>query len=220
MRASYFQRWILLFVLASALMAGCAHTPQYALPGPSPMGSHQPSPTPLPSGSRSPSCGAPLTGTTAFVVMSVTATSATPSPYGLINSYVLANSDGTFGDVAQVINLRRSDIVQFANADNFGPTPIFHSAVGFLSATTFPAFPFTFPASTQTAIGSTISSAQWSTGRVAPTCYSQQFSLTPGTYYFGDFDYYNLSNMRDVIIVSTSSQRRTESSPLSVLFSH
>jgi hypothetical protein len=40
----------------------------------------------------------------------------------------------------------------------------------------------------------------------APTyqqCYSQTFTLAAGTYHFGDLDYYNLSNFRDVLIVAT-----------------
>jgi hypothetical protein len=47
----------------------------------------------------------------------------------------------------------------------------------------------------------------WSTGRLASPvseqCYSQTFTLSPGVYYFGDLDYYNLSNFRDVLIVAT-----------------
>ncbi|MGA8474902.1 MAG: hypothetical protein WB681_07510 [Candidatus Cybelea sp.] len=54
----------------------------------------------------------------------------------------------------------------------------------------------------------------WSTGRIeAPVsqqCYSQTFTLTPGIYYFGDLDYYNLSNFRDVLIVATPPPTRTE----------
>ena len=41
-------------------------------------------------------------------------------------------------------------------------------------------------------------------GTSVAQCYSQTFSLTAaGSYYFGDYDYYNLSNVRDVLIVAT-----------------
>jgi hypothetical protein len=33
-------------------------------------------------------------------------------------------------------------------------------------------------------------------------CFSQTFTLTVGTFYFGDYDYYNLTNMRDVLVVT------------------
>jgi hypothetical protein len=58
-----------------------------------------------------------------------------------------------------------------------------------------------------------ISSSLWSTGRVPASstdtlCYSQSFSTpTQGTFAFGDYDYYATTNMRDVIIVSSSATR-------------
>jgi hypothetical protein len=130
--------------------------------------------------------------------------------YGPINGYVEANSDGTFGLTAQVVNVSSSDIVQFVNVDDYGgESTIYHSAVGFPKATAFPLTPYSFPASTINPIGTSISSSQWSTGSFgAPSaiCYSQTFSLTAGTYYFGDYDFYNsLNSLRGVIAVQAAS---------------
>ena len=82
-----------------------------------------------------------------------------------------------------------------------------HSAVGFIG-NAFPRVPYTFPSAAASPVATAVSSSSlWSTGRVsAPTyqqCYSQAFTLTAGTYYFGDLDYYNLSNFRDMLIVAT-----------------
>ncbi|HKU66860.1 MAG TPA: hypothetical protein VJP85_03695 [Candidatus Baltobacteraceae bacterium] len=133
----------------------------------------------------------------------------TSSPnYGEISGYTTADpSTGTYANVASVITAKTTDVLQFANAET-GTTPIVHSAVGFPSATAFPSVPYHFPASTQQPIGAQISQTQWSTGRISESatfgaCFSQPFSLsTPGTYYFGDYDYYNLSNVRDVLVVT------------------
>jgi len=197
------QRCIFGLVFVAALAMGCARLPQSVLPAPSP----SPFGSPSPSQSSSPSsCASPASNTTVFVVMSgdIFPPTPTPSPYGLIYGYVAANPDGSFNDVAQVIAVRSTDVVQFVNADTFGPAAIAHSAVGFPAATQFPAVPFTFPTSTVGAVGSVISSTQWSTGRIAADCYSQPLTVGPGTFYFGDYDYYNSINMRDVIVVSSA----------------
>jgi len=202
------------FVAVLIFAAGCAHLPNYALPGPgaSPTPTSSPLVSPTPSGSPTPAnCATPASNTTAFIVISVVVTATTVPSYGVINGYVVANSDGTFNNVAQVVNLHHSDIVQFVNADSFGPAPIFHSAVNFPGVSKFPVVPYAFPAGTDLPIGTMVSSTQWSSGRLPASvalCYSQQFTAVPGTYYVGDFDYYNLANMRDVIIVgSTAAQR-------------
>jgi hypothetical protein len=136
-------------------------------------------------------------------VISSTITAIAAPIYGTINGYVKLNSDGSFGNVATVINAKPSDIIQFVNGENSGPTTILHSAVGF-PAVSFPNPPFAFPAGTSQPLGSAISSLQWSTGRLQPLpCFSQTFTVSPGTYFFGDLDYYNLTNMRDVLVVST-----------------
>ncbi|HEY2476025.1 MAG TPA: hypothetical protein VGI19_14640, partial [Candidatus Cybelea sp.] len=84
---------------------------------------------------------------------------------------------------------------------------VLHSAVG-IKGNAFPPTPYTFPKPAASPAGTAVSdSSLWSTGRiVAPVsqqCYSQVFTLSPGVYYFGDLDYYNLSNFRDVLIVAT-----------------
>jgi len=89
------------------------------------------------------------------------------------------------------------------NADEFAPNIILHSAVGL--PTPLPTPGYVFPAAAASPVGSAISnSGLWSTGRVQPLCFSQSFSLTAGTYYFGDIDYYGSINMRDVLVVTTS----------------
>ena len=64
----------------------------------------------------------------------------------------------------------------------------------------------TFPKSARSPIGNVITQALWSTGRLVSqpgvACFSQTFTLTVGTFYFGDYDYYNLTNMRDVLVVT------------------
>jgi len=59
--------------------------------------------------------------------------------------------------------------------------------------------------------GTTLSSG-WSTGRIpingVGICFSQAFTLPfSGTYYFGDLDFYNLTNMRDVIVISAAASQ-------------
>jgi hypothetical protein len=145
----------------------------------------------------------------------VTVLPTTAPGYGAINGYVEAASDGTFGLTAQVLSLHTSDIVQFVNVDDYGgASVIYHSAVNFPGATAFPTPPYSFAPADQQAQGTVISSAPWSTGLLgAPgvVCYSQPFSLTTGTYYFGDYDFYNsLDSLRDVMTVQagTASLRR------------
>jgi hypothetical protein len=134
--------------------------------------------------------------------MSSNITAANVAPYGTLNGYTTLNSDGTFGNVSTVINATITDIIQFVNGEDSGPTPILHSAAGF-SGSLFPPIPYSFPSSVQTAVGNAItSSGAWSTGRLNSICFSQPFTVAAGTYYFGDLDYYNLTNMRDVIVVS------------------
>ena len=80
------------------------------------------------------------------------------------------------------------------------------------SSSAIPTAPI-FPPAAQSAIGSTISGSLWSTGRVPASetdtlCYSPTFTTaTQGTYAFGDYDYYATTNMRDVIVVSSSATR-------------
>ena len=138
----------------------------------------------------------------------------TAPTYGTINGYAIVEF-GTFplqatlidhwvNPAGNVVPITSGNVVQFANIDASGN----HSAVGF-KGEAFPATPYSFPKAAASPTGTTVSATSlWSTGRIAPQtgsqqCYSQTFTLKPGTYYFGDLDNYNLSNFRDVLIVAT-----------------
>lgn len=192
--------FVALALVGSAAALGCAHLPSYAVsPTPTPGGTATPTPGP----SSTPSnCATQAPTTTVVVVISSSITAASVAPYGAINGYIRLNPDGSFGNVAAVISTHTTDIIQFVNGENTGPATIVHSAAGFSTAS-FPAIPFTFPAILQAQVGNAITnSGSWSSGRLNPICFSQPLTASPGTYYFGDLDYYNLSNMRDVIVVS------------------
>jgi hypothetical protein len=139
------------------------------------------------------------------------------TPYGTINGYAVVENN-QFPLEATLINqwmtgsgvtqpITTKNLLQFVNVDSSGSV---HSAVGF-STKAFPPTPYTFPTADVAPVGSTIGSkTAWSTGRVEATsgseeqCYSQTYALTAaGSYYFGDYDYYNLSNVRDVVVVAT-----------------
>ena len=187
--------------VGTAALLGCAHLRNYAVPGPGPSNFPTPTPTPGPTSTPS-SCATQAPTATVIIVISSGITAKTVAPYGTINGYVRLNPDSTFGNVAAVITARTTDIVQFVNGENTGPTTILHSAAGF-SGSSFPPVPYSFPAAVQAQVGNAItSSGAWSTGRLDPICYSQPFTAAAGTYYFGDLDYYDLTNMRDVIVVS------------------
>lgn len=190
--------------LASALLMSCAHLPAGSLPVTTPSPSDSSSPSPLPSGTAN--CNSQATSTTPVVPMSAAISATLGTRYGIINGYTTLGSSGAVATVATVITAHPNDILQFVNAEA-GASPILHSAIAFRSAA-FPPVPYAFSLSVQRPVRTAISTALWSTGRVAPSpdggitcCFAQQFTLQNGTFYFGDFDYYNLSNMRDVIVV-------------------
>jgi hypothetical protein len=180
-------------------------------------GGDGPIPTPTSSSTTSPTpgvCGTPTTNANLVVVaMGNNIGPSTVPKYGTINGYAVVQN-GSFPGHAMLISqwlnqgalspITSKNVLQFTNVDSGG---VLHSAVGF-KGNSFPATPYTFPSAaaspTATAVGNT---SLWSTGRVeAPAsqqCYSQTFTLSAGTYYFGDLDYYNLSNFRDVLIVAT-----------------
>jgi len=206
-------RFWLLLILASAC-AGCAN--YAAVYGTGGGGSSQPSPSALPSGAATPAsspldCNTEVTASR-LIAMSIAISPSVDSTYGALNGY----GDATSGQVPAVssrIEATSADTVQFANVDSFSPTPILHSAIGFPDASVFPAVPYAFP--TSGPVGSTIGSSLWSTGIISPgnsssVCYSAAFTVAPGTYLFGDFDYYNLALVRGVLVVtaSTNSHRR------------
>ena len=188
-------------------------------------------PAPTPTGSAGPTpgpCGTPVANAV-FVAMASYITATTDPTYGIINGYALVAIDGTYSNVAQPIQIRPGDTLQFVNvepAPDPSQAPIQHSAIS-LQGAVFPTPVPTpspsaspgptptpiFPSSAQSATGSTISSSLWSTGRVPASetdtlCYSPTFTTaTQGTYAFGDYDYYAITNMRDVIVVSSSATR-------------
>jgi len=176
-----------------------------------------PSPTPQPTSTPGPGvCSTPSTSANVVWVAMGNDIEPTSAPkVGGINGYAVVEN-GSFPSRATLINqwldqgivkpITSQNLIQFANVD---PGGAYHSAVGFKGAS-FPPVPHTFPSAAASPEATAVSTGTpWSTGRINPPiyqqCYSQTFSLKPGVYYFGDLDYYNLSNFRDVIIVSTPS---------------
>jgi len=202
MRICRIAAWCVSVAWISAIaLLGCARLPHYGVvPDPLPSGAL---PTPTPGSSATPSaCATQAPTATVIIVISSSITASNVAPYGGINGYTVLNPDGSFGNVATVINARTSDIIQFANGESGGPASILHSAAGFPTAA-FPPVPYDFPTAAQQQAGNAITNGgTWSTGRLGSLCFSQPLTAAPGTYYFGDLDYYNLENMRDVIVVS------------------
>ena len=181
------------------------------------LGGDGPAPTPTSSGSTPPTpgvCGTPSTSANLVVVaMGNNIGPSSVSKYGTINGYAVVDN-GSFPGHAMLISqwlnqgvlapITSKNVLQFTNVDSGGAL---HSAVGF-KGNAFPPTPYTFPSAAASPTATAVStSSLWSTGRVetaaSQQCYSQTFTLSAGTYYFGDLDYYNLSNFRDVLIVAT-----------------
>jgi len=191
-------------------IAACAKLDLGGGTGPLPTPSASPTGTPGPG-----TCATPSTNANLIVVVIDNAIAATSAPdYGAINGYAVVGS-GSIPTHAGLINqwlnqgvvspITSKNVIQFANVDTVGA---FHSAVGF-KGNRFPPVPYAFPSAAASPMATAVSTGTlWSTGRIEPPvyqqCYSQTFSLTPGIYYFGDLDYYNLSNVRDVLIVATA----------------
>jgi hypothetical protein len=186
-------------------------------------GGNGPAPTPTPTSTTSPTpgvCGTPSANSNLVVVaMGNQITATIVAKYGTINGYAVMQN-GSFPSRATLINqwldqgvlssITSKNVLQFTNVDDGGAL---HSAVGF-KGSSFPPTPYTFPSAAASPEATAVSTGTlWSTGRIdAPVsqqCYSQVFTLTPGVYYFGDLDYYNLTNFRDVLIVATSAPRET-----------
>ena len=182
-----------------------------------------PLPTPTPNPTQTPGpgvCGTPSANANLVVVAMGNEVAPTSAPkYGTINGYAVVESDSVpvratlinqwlNGGVVSPITPK--NVIQFANVDTTGAL---HSAVGF-KGNRFPPTPYTFPSAAASPVATAVSTGTlWATGRVeAPIyqqCYSQAFTLTPGVYYFGDLDYYNLSNFRDVLIVASPPPARS-----------
>lgn len=203
--------WVLVGVLAS--IAACSKLDLGGGSGPIPTPTASATPT---SGPTPAACGTPNTNAnTVLVAMGNIIGPNSAPPYGTINGYSVVEQ-GQFPGQAMLINqwmnavgtvgpITTSNVLQFVNVDTTAST---HSAVGF-KGEAFPQVPYNFPKAAASPTATAVSTTQlWSTGRIAPflgsvPCYSQTFTLGKGVYYFGDFDYYNLSNFRDVLIVVT-----------------
>ena len=160
------------------------------------------SPSPAASGSAPPTACQTESPTSTIVAMSLAIAPANVPPYGELFGYAVADSTGTYGNVAAPIALAAGTTIQFANGDVPAPATIYHSAVGF-SGSTFPATPYVFPTADAGGVGSVVSAtAPWSTGRLTGTssCFSQPLVVPAGTFYFGDLDDYNSVGMRGVIV--------------------
>lgn len=185
-----------------------------------------PIPTPTPNPTQTPgpgACETPNSNANVVVVAMGNEVAPTSAPkYGTINGYNVVEN-GSVPARATLINqwlnggvvsaITSKNVIQFANVDTTGAL---HSAVGF-KGNRFPPTPYTFPSAAASPVATAVSTGTlWSTGRVdAPIyqqCYSQTFTLTQGVYYFGDLDYYNLSNFRDVLIVASPPPARARRS--------
>jgi hypothetical protein len=177
--------------------AGCAHLQYGSTPYVSPTPTGSVSPTQAP-------CIQTATANAQIVAMSPLITPTIDPTYGLINGYGLVTNGGS-NNVAAPIVVKPTDVVQFFNNDQ-GSSQLRYSAVGIPSVTAFPGPTYTFPPSAVTQFGTQINGTQyWSTGLLAGQCYSQAFTISaPGTYYFGDYTYYGLGNVRDVIVATTT----------------
>lgn len=212
-----------------ALCIGCAHAMPYAVPGgagtPSPGSSSSPGASPSPGSSATPAnCGIADLNATIYIAMTSTATATDDPNYGVINGFTdVYDSFNAPSNVANVILARPSDVIQFVNLEPLGPSPspsttpsiIDHSGAALPGS--FPSPSYTFPPQETSQLGSVISSQPWSTGPIGQdfsgqtVCYSQSFTLpsSNGTFYFGDLHFFGLSNMRDLVVVSTSQLRAT-----------
>jgi len=199
-------RFAALTLAIGASLTACANLPKTTSTTVAP-GSPAPTATPSTAPSISPSpgtCGAQATGAI-YIAMSSTIIATNDPTYGPIFGYSLTDSSGNAGTTTVPLVLKPNDIVQFYNAEPAATAPS-HSAAGFLTAA-FPAVPYAFPSADSSAFGSAIG-GNWSTGRIpingVGICFSQTFTVpATGVYYFGDLDFYNLTNMRDVIVVSS-----------------
>lgn len=177
-----------------------------------------PGSTPTPPGPTTSGCSAnasPAPGAQQIAMtLAIAPPTATPQPYGLIGGFGIvtppapgSSAPATFDGNASTISLLPADTVQFQNVEVSRSL----AAVGLPSSAIGPsgAFPSTyaFPASASSASGTQIDGrGTWSTGAVAPGCYSQVFTFVGnGTYYFGDINFYAAPNyVRNVFVITAS----------------
>lgn len=213
--------WLSLIALGvfGTVLSGCGKL-NLGGGGPAPSGSPSVSPSPTPGACQTISPN----GNLVIVGMSNAISPTTAPSYGPIGGYAPANMKTqripiVAGVVNQYINaagkavpITSQNVLQFVNVETDYYDVVNHSAVGF-GGETFPKAPYTFPSAAPKPTAAAISpTAFWSTGRVANNvgsssgdCFSQVFTLKAGVYYFGDYDYYNVTTttFRDVLVVGT-----------------
>ena len=163
-----------------------------------------PTPTPTATASAAVACTTTANASAQIVAISPLVTAENDPTYGIVAGYGLVAA-GNSNNVAAPIVVSPSATVQFFNNDD-ASSQLRYSAVGIAGATSFPSPTFTFPPAAASAIGTVINkAATWSTGLLAGQCYSQTFTIAAaGTYYFGDYIFYGLANIRDVIVATAS----------------
>ena len=180
-----------------------------------------PNPTPTPTGSPTASPGPCATMDASNANLVVVAMAGGISPisvpaYPTVFGYGVSDVNLDVPSQSQLINITAfggttpittQNSVQFFNAEAPGSATL-HSAYGF-KGSGFPvqfAFPSPAPSPTSTTIANNVT---WFTGQLATeddvgdTCFSPEFSLSKGTYYFGDYASYNSTNFRGILVVST-----------------
>lgn len=197
------------------VIVGCAHLPaaDYGGVTPSTSPSMNPSSTPTsnPSSTPGPCATQDVTDTNVIYVSINPDVTPTKDPGGnQIFGYAPwdINGGANVPGASATIPMTSTQLVQFVNTDT-NPNNVSHSAVGF-TTNGFPSQPFTFPSGSNKPIGNALTTAvssgggsPWSTGELAPNCFSQVLSARSGTYYFGDLDTFNsASSMRDEVIVT------------------
>jgi hypothetical protein len=178
---------------------GCAHLPDGSIPASS--ASASPSAT----ATAAQACNATANASAQVIAISPLVTATTDPTYGVIAGYGLVAS-GSSNNVSAPVVVSASATVQFFNNDD-ASSQLRYSAVGIPNVTAFPAATYTFPPAAVTQTGTQINkTTSWSTGLLGGQCYSQPFTISgAGTYFFGDYTYYGLANIRDVIVATSSS---------------
>jgi hypothetical protein len=166
-------------------------------------------PTSLPTGtcntSESTNPNLVLIGIGSEITVTSSATYGEIAGYALFDGYDIPDEGQVISKTASGQPITSADVVQFTNIE-LGYDEIDHSAVGF-SGQSFPSTPYVFPSPAASPTNTVIGNGLWSTGQIPPAqngylCFSQSFTLEPGTYYFGDLDYYNtITSYRDVLVV-------------------
>jgi len=213
MIALHSKRLLWVAIAALAFPIGCRSVGTNGVtPTFSPTPSATPSPTATPSGCATPDSQNP---NVVYVGMTSALAVVDDPTYGLVGGYAVFDPSGSNQPVtASVLNqqtpggppITSQNTIQFFNFEPNGAS-IVHSAVGF-TGSGFPKKPFAFPTPEASPTASAISNtAAWSTGLITvpqnTLCFSQEFTLKPGIYYFGDYSYYNLTTFQDVLVVAT-----------------